>query len=305
MTAGVSIDRAARLMEAHRIHRLVVTADDGETPIGVLSVSDLVHSSREAAGMTGELGVHELAAPDRKVAGEAKELHESRLSGATTVLDIHTYVDDFNGVVDAYRRGVADAELPSESGVARSVIPPGTAAARDFSGLAPRIPEFLLDACVGCMTCVNACPDTAIGGVAGGGGGAAEEGKDGLLAVKPSNSLSTRPSGRSSRASPTQTMPRRARGPLRPHDQVRGGAGAPWPGARAVRHLRGPIHCKGCSECVEVCHALGYDALRMVDKAPVEASGESTVERYARDLRLLRSLGPHRRSTGTRRRSRT
>ncbi len=44
VTAGVSIDRAARLMEAHRIHRLVVTAEDGETPIGVLSVSDLVHS---------------------------------------------------------------------------------------------------------------------------------------------------------------------------------------------------------------------------------------------------------------------
>ena len=31
-------------MEEHRIHRLVVTAADGETPIGVLSVSDLVRS---------------------------------------------------------------------------------------------------------------------------------------------------------------------------------------------------------------------------------------------------------------------
>ena len=76
-----------------------------------------------------ELGVHETAAPVRKGAGEAKELHESRLAAATTLLDAHAYVDDFDStVVDAYRRGVADAELPSELGVARSVIPPGTAA---------------------------------------------------------------------------------------------------------------------------------------------------------------------------------
>ena len=43
-----------------------------------------------------------------------------------------------------------------------SISPPGTAATRDFSRLAPRIPEFLLEKCVGCMACVAACPDTAI-----------------------------------------------------------------------------------------------------------------------------------------------
>jgi hypothetical protein len=37
-----------------------------------------------------ELGVHETAAPVRKEAGEAKELHESRLAAASTVLDVHT-----------------------------------------------------------------------------------------------------------------------------------------------------------------------------------------------------------------------
>ena len=31
-----------------------------------------------------------------------------------------------------------------------------------------------------------------------------------------------------------------------------------------------PVHCKGCGECVEVCHALGYDALHMIDKLPEE-----------------------------------
>jgi CBS domain-containing protein len=38
------LDDAAELMERLRIHRLVVVADDGQTPVGVLSVSDLVHS---------------------------------------------------------------------------------------------------------------------------------------------------------------------------------------------------------------------------------------------------------------------
>jgi CBS domain-containing protein len=38
------LDDAAEVMERLRIHRLVVVADDGRTPVGVLSVSDLVHS---------------------------------------------------------------------------------------------------------------------------------------------------------------------------------------------------------------------------------------------------------------------
>ena len=53
-----------------------------------------------------------------------------------------------------------------------------------------------------------------------------------------------------------------------------------------------PVHCKGCAECVEVCAALGHDALVMIDKVAEEPSGESTLERYARDMRLFRSLPP-------------
>ena len=51
-----------------------------------------------------------------------------------------------------------------------------------------------------------------------------------------------------------------------------------------------PVHCKGCAECVEVCHALGYDALRMTTKQPQEEAGGSTLDRYARDMALFRSL---------------
>jgi ferredoxin len=103
------------------------------------------------------------SAPLLKVAGEPKELHETRLGAALPVLDMHLYVEEFGrSVVPAYRRGIADLELPADAGLARSIIPPGTAATRDFSRLAPTIPEFLLEKCVGCMACVAACPDTAI-----------------------------------------------------------------------------------------------------------------------------------------------
>jgi CBS domain-containing protein len=37
------LDEAASLMEERQIHRLVVVDEDGRTPIGVLSVSDIVH----------------------------------------------------------------------------------------------------------------------------------------------------------------------------------------------------------------------------------------------------------------------
>jgi CBS domain-containing protein len=47
VTAGTSLDEAARTMEELHIHRLVVTSADGESPIGVLSVSDLVHTMAE------------------------------------------------------------------------------------------------------------------------------------------------------------------------------------------------------------------------------------------------------------------
>lgn len=193
-----------------------------------------------------------------------------------TGFDIEAYVDDFNGsVVDAYRRGIADAELPSDSGVARSIIPPGTAATRDFSGLAPQIPAFIAEACVGCMACVNACPDTAI-----------------IAVVQPESVVDAAVSAFAA------TEP----------DAVRTAAAARTHFAATIKYgtvpaKRGlepasfglfvdPRHCKGCAECVQVCTALGHDALLMIDKQTVEPTGESTVDRYARAMRLFRSLPP-------------
>jgi CBS domain-containing protein len=41
---GVTADAAARLMEAHHVHRLVVVGPDTRTPIGILSQSDLIRA---------------------------------------------------------------------------------------------------------------------------------------------------------------------------------------------------------------------------------------------------------------------
>lgn len=47
VTSDLPVEEAARVMETRGIHRLVVTLADTETPIGVLSVSDLVRSMAE------------------------------------------------------------------------------------------------------------------------------------------------------------------------------------------------------------------------------------------------------------------
>src|SRR5499426_271307 len=72
-------------------------------------------------------------------------------------------VADFNDrVVGAYNKGTAEKGLEADDQVARSVIPGGTGALRDFSYIAPDIPQFITENCVGCMECVTQCPDTAI-----------------------------------------------------------------------------------------------------------------------------------------------
>jgi pyruvate/2-oxoacid:ferredoxin oxidoreductase beta subunit/ferredoxin len=210
--------------------------------------------------------------PLMKDGHEDKELHEARLAAqADEVFDVGAYVDDFNVVMGAYATG-ADRSLPADRAVARSVIPPGTAATRDFSQLAPRIPRLIADKCVGCMTCVNACPDTAILGIA-----------------QPASVLEPRiaafvaagaaPSAESDVRSHFATTTKYATVPeKRGHEPAQFGI------------FVNPGHCKGCAECVEVCHALGYDALEMIDKVPATQDAEGTIERYERDFRFFRSL---------------
>ena len=72
-------------------------------------------------------------------------------------------VDDFNDrIIRAYEDGTAEKGLAADLAVARSLVPAGTASLRDFSYVAPEIPEYIADNCTGCMDCVTLCPDTAI-----------------------------------------------------------------------------------------------------------------------------------------------
>lgn len=209
-----------------------------------------------------------------KQPGAPMETHA--VADAQHLFDVHAYVDDFNrAVMDAYRANAADVELPADRGVARSLIPPGTAATRDFSHLAPRIPEFIADRCVGCMSCVNTCPDTAILGIALQ-KSAVEERTAAFAKTEPN-------AARAAETARSHFVETRKYGEV--------------PAKRGLEPaLFGifvdPVHCKGCAECVEVCVALGYDALAMVDKAPEGPSAEATLDRYARDMRFFRSLPP-------------
>jgi len=210
-----------------------------------------------------------------KEASEELEHHQARLSASLIpIFDVHAYVDDFNSaVVGAYATGRGDAELPADSGVARSVIPPGTAATRDFSGLAPRIPELAADACVGCMSCVNACPDTAILGIA-----QPESVLGPAIESFAAGEADPALAGETARSHFVRTTKYAEVPERKGHEPAQFGI------------FVNPMHCKGCGECVEVCHALGYDALRMVDKAPPVPGGETIVERLSRDFRLFRAL---------------
>ena len=72
-------------------------------------------------------------------------------------------VADFNErIVGAYNTGTAERGLSADTFTARSFIPAGTCELRDFSYIAPDIPEFMSQNCVACMDCVTECPDTAI-----------------------------------------------------------------------------------------------------------------------------------------------
>jgi pyruvate/2-oxoacid:ferredoxin oxidoreductase beta subunit/ferredoxin len=209
--------------------------------------------------------------------GELKEAHEARLGAiAPPIFDVDSYVEEFGrSIVPAYRRGIADQELPADVGLARSIIPPGTSATRDFSRLAPRIPEFLLDKCVGCMACVSACPDSAIFGI-----------------VVPEPELEPRIEAFAAgqpQPSVAATTVREHFAPTQKYGDVPARHGAD---RGAFGLFVDAVHCKGCAECVEVCTALGHDALVMIDKIEEEPGGGSTIERHARDMSFFRSLPP-------------
>lgn len=87
------------------------------------------------------------------------ELNEDLDRLLAEFIDVNRLDDE---VLPAYGNGTADRCLPADAAVAVGWLPPATARRRDFSYIAPELPEFRPDNCVGCMECVTVCPDTAI-----------------------------------------------------------------------------------------------------------------------------------------------
>lgn len=206
------------------------------------------------------------ATPGIKQAGEAMETHEATFADSYVIeLDLDRYVDDFNRrVIGAYQEGKGSAVLPADLGIARSLIPPGTGALRDFGYIAPEIPEFVWEKCVGCMTCVTECPDTAILGKAI----PVSRVERALADIEDENEREW-VSSHWARTRKYYDVP-----------EKKGEEGA------LFGIFIDPTKCKGCAECVEVCDALDYHALKMTPK------NEKTLARYRSAFNLFRKIGP-------------
>ena len=151
-------------------------------------------------------------------------------------------VNDFNDrVIRGYEDGSAEKHLPADLPLARSVIPAGTATLRDFSYVAPEIPEYITEECTGCMDCVTLCPDTAILGKVGG----EEDWKKRMEQIEDKDA---RELFAKQWAEPTKYYA----GPKK-----KTGEGGKF------SIIIDPSKCKGCAECVTVCDD---DALKMIPK---------------------------------------
>lgn len=179
-------------------------------------------------------------------------------------LDLKSYIEDFNArILPAYERG-DDESLIADVSVARSIIPAGTGAFRDFSYIAPEIPEFDLNNCVGCMTCVTECPDTAILGKV-------TEGNVLELALAETDEAHREWIGQQwSITNKFYNVP----------EKKEAGSGGKF------GIFIDPTKCKGCAECVQVCADLGYNALKMIKKE------EDTIPRYDKAFSFFRNLPP-------------
>ncbi|MEO2047957.1 MAG: thiamine pyrophosphate-dependent enzyme [Pirellulales bacterium] len=171
-------------------------------------------------------------------------------------------VIDFNDrIIRSYEAGKGEKQLPADLSVARSLIPAGTAALRDFSYVAPDIPEYIASNCTGCMDCVTECPDTAILGKV-------------LAEPDLENKLKeiTGDEDRQLFEQQWSTTRKYYDGPKK-----KGKEG----GRFAI--IIDPSKCKGCAECVTVCDD---DALKMIPKS------DPLMESIRKNHRFFKQVGP-------------
>jgi pyruvate ferredoxin oxidoreductase beta subunit len=148
---------------------------------------------------------------------------------------------DFNErIIRGYEEGYGEKELPADLSLARSLVPAGTASLRDFSNIAPEIPEYIPENCTACMDCVTECPDTAILGKV-----LAEDEWEAKLKTIPEAD---------------REMYRKQWSKTKKYYD----AGKKKLGVGGMfQIIIDPSKCKGCAECVTVCDD---DALKMVPK---------------------------------------
>src|SRR5919197_383103 len=170
-------------------------------------------------------------------------------------------VEDFNErIVRGYEEGYGETELPADLSVARSLIPAGTASLRDFSYIAPEIPEYIPSNCTGCMDCVTECPDTAILG---------------------------KVLGEDEWEQKLQTIPEADRAMYRAQwsrTKKYYDAGKKKLGVGGMfQIIIDPSKCKGCAECVTVCDD---DALKMIAKT------DDVMTKARKSHRYFKNIGP-------------
>ncbi len=185
------------------------------------------------------------------------------MDSKVSMLKPEEYIARFQEIVEAYNEGWGPDGLPADLSTALSWNAPGSGYLRDFSYIAPEIPEFIPDKCVGCMKCVTECPDTAILGKA-----VPESILEKHLAEVPEEERSIYRL-HFAKTKKFYELPQR-----------QGLEGAYF------GIFIDPTKCKGCAECVTVCEEQGYNALRMIRK-----TGD-TVPKYRRTFDFYKKLPP-------------
>jgi pyruvate ferredoxin oxidoreductase beta subunit len=168
-------------------------------------------------------------------------------------------VVDFNErIIRGYEEGYGDELLPADIGLARSLVPAGTATLRDFSNIAPEIPEYIAGNCTGCMDCVTQCPDTAILGKV-----LAEDTLETKLAAIPE-------ADREMFKKQWAKTKKYYDGPKKKN----------LPGGM-FNIIIDPSKCKGCAECVTICDD---DALKMIAKTDEVMLDSRKSHRYFKNI---------------------
>ncbi len=172
-------------------------------------------------------------------------------------------VNDFNErIIRGYEDGTGEKGLPADLSVARSIVPAGTATLRDFSYVAPEIPEFFQEKCTGCMDCVTECPDTAI-----------------LGKVLAESDLEKKLDG----VQDPQDRELFEKQWSRTRKYYDGPKKKGKEGGRFAIIID-PSKCKGCAECVAVCDD---DALEMIPKT------EQVMTDIRKSHRFFKDVGPN------------